>query len=150
TSGGIRERRTRQDAEVSRSDQFPDVDAVIAASVFDVYDEALVPLVFQGYADDVARRCADVWVDSGAAVLEVAAGTGAVTRALADTLPASVAITATDIVPGMLDRAQQVGTSRLVEWQRADALALPFDDASFDLVVCAFGAMFFDPPSTAF
>jgi ubiquinone/menaquinone biosynthesis C-methylase UbiE len=72
------------------------------ASVFDVYEELLVPLCFQGYADDLAARLDGV---SDGSVLEVACGTGAVTRVLAGALPPSVAVTATDIVPGMLERA---------------------------------------------
>jgi SAM-dependent methyltransferase len=118
-----------------------------AASVFDVYDELLVPLLFAVYADDVAARLADVPAD---ALLELAAGTGAVTRALASTLPDDVAITATDIVPGMIDRARRIGTARPVDWRPADALSLPFAPESFDVVVCQFGAMFFDPKADAF
>jgi SAM-dependent methyltransferase len=69
---------------------------------------------------------------------------------LADALPSSVAITATDLVPGMLERARQQGTSRGVTWDVADALTLPYDDASFDVVVCQFGAMFFPDKVDAF
>lgn len=116
-------------------------------SLFEVYDRLLVPLVFQDYADDVAARLAGL---SDATVLETAAGTGVLTRVLAQTLAAGVGITATDIVPGMLERAQTVGTARPVAWELADALALPYDDGSFDVVVCAFGAMFFAPHDVAF
>src|SRR5882724_10534681 len=92
---------------VPNPDLAADVDRVVSSSVFDVYDQILVPLIFQTYADDLAERCADLRSGS---LLEIAAGTGVATRALADTLPDSTAITATDIVPGMLDRAQSVGT----------------------------------------
>jgi SAM-dependent methyltransferase len=117
------------------------------ASVFDVYDELLVPLCFQRYAEDLAARLADV---RGGSVLEVACGTGAATRVLARALPESVAITATDIVPGMVERAQRGGTVREVTWDVADAAALPYDDESFDVVVCQFGAMFFPSKADAF
>jgi SAM-dependent methyltransferase len=117
------------------------------ASVFDVYDELLVPLCFQGYADDLATRLGDVRRGD---VLVIACGTGVDTRVLADALPASVAITATDLVPGMVERAQQRGTSRAVTWDVANALTLPYDDASFDVVVCQFGAMFFPAKADAF
>ncbi|HEY3670588.1 MAG TPA: class I SAM-dependent methyltransferase [Acidimicrobiia bacterium] len=117
------------------------------ASVFDVYDELLVPLCFQGYADDLATRLGDVRRGD---VLVVACGTGVDTRVLADALPASVAITATDLVPGMVERAQQRGTSRAVTWEVANAVTLPYDDASFDVVVCQFGAMFFPAKADAF
>jgi SAM-dependent methyltransferase len=69
---------------------------------------------------------------------------------MADALPASVAITATDLVPGMVERARQVGTSRPVTWDTADAGSLPYDDKSFDVVVCQFGAMFFPSKPVAF
>ena len=117
------------------------------ASVFDVYDELLVPLCFQGYADDLATRLADV---RDGELLVVACGTGVDTRVLADALPSSVTITATDLVPGMVARAQQRGASRSVTWDVADALHLPYDDASFDVVVCQFGAQFFSAKADAF
>ena len=120
---------------------------VLASSVFDVYDELLVPLVFQQYANDLVGRVADV---RGGSILEVAAGTGVLTRAMADALPGDVAITATDLVPGMVERARQVGTARPVTWEHADAVALPYDADSFDVVVCQFGAMFFESPADAF
>lgn len=117
------------------------------ASVFDVYDELLVPLVFHDYAADAVDRLSDLRHGS---VLEVAAGTGAATRALAAALPVEVAITATDLVPGMIERARQVGTVRPVTWEQADVMALPYESESFDAVVCQFGAMFFDPKPDAF
>jgi ubiquinone/menaquinone biosynthesis C-methylase UbiE len=122
-------------------------ESVVSASVFDVYDELLVPLVFQAYADDVARELGDMRAGS---ILEVAAGTGVVTRALAAVLPGDVTITATDLVPGMVDRARRAGTSRPVAWEQADVMALPFEPGSFDAVVCQFGAMFFEPKRDAF
>lgn len=115
--------------------------------LFEVYDELLVPLVFQAYAEDTVDRVADV---TEGALLETAAGTGVITRLLAARLPAAVAITATDLVPGMLQRAEQVGTARPVTWEVADALDLPYADASFDVLVCGFGAMFFAPHADAF
>jgi ubiquinone/menaquinone biosynthesis C-methylase UbiE len=76
-------------------------------------------------------------------VLETAAGTGVVTRALAMHLPDDVGITATDLNEPMLAQAQSALSGTRVKWRQADALALPFDAASFDVVACQFGAMFF-------
>jgi ubiquinone/menaquinone biosynthesis C-methylase UbiE len=119
----------------------PESDKVFAGSIPENYDRYLVPLIFQGYADDMARRIA---ARSPKAVLETAAGSGVVTRALAAVLPLDAAYTATDLNPPMLDRAQrrQAGDAR-INWRQADAQALPFDDRSFDVVCCQFGAMFF-------
>jgi SAM-dependent methyltransferase len=120
---------------------------VESASVFDVYDELLVPLCFRAYADDLAARLAGL---DDAALLVVACGTGVETRVLSAALPPSVAITATDIVSGMVERARRHGTTRAVTWDVADAAALPYDDATFDVVVCQFGAMFFPDKVAAF
>jgi SAM-dependent methyltransferase len=118
-----------------------------SAALADVYDDFLVPLIFEPYADDVIRRLTGVGEGS---VLEVAAGTGAVTRRLATALPDAVAITATDLMQPMLDRAVRVGTARPVRWQQADVMELPFESESFDAVVCQFGVMFFNPKADAF
>ena len=106
-----------------------------------------MPLIFEPYATALARRLARQRVSR---ILELAAGTGVVTRALAAMLPPSVAITATDLNQSMIDRAIAVGTSRPVEWRQADALRLPFGDATYDAVVCQFGVMFFADKPMAF
>ena len=122
-------------------------DLVFAGSVPELYDRYLVPLIFQPYADDLVARLAQLAPSS---VLEVAAGTGVVTRAMAAGLPESVAITATDLNQPMIDHAQSVGTARPVHWRAADVMDLPFDDASFDAVVCQFGVMFFPDRAAAY
>ena len=78
-----------------------------------------------------------------ARVLETAAGTGIVTRALLRALPGSVAIVATDLNQPMVDHAAAQVSSSRVTWQKADAQSLPFPDGAFDAVVCQFGVMFF-------
>ena len=83
-------------------------------------------------------------------MLEIAAGTGAATRALARALPARVELVSTDLNQAMLDRAAALGTQRPVQWKQADAGQLPFDDASFDVVTCQFGVMFFPDKARAF
>ncbi len=125
----------------------PDTDKVFSGSIPKLYEQYLVPLIFEPYAADLAQRLASRPV---ARVLEIAAGTGVVTRKLASVLPESVSIVATDLNQPMLDLASEVGTRRPVEWRRADAMQLPFADATFDAVVCQFGVMFFPDKSKAF
>ncbi|WP_181017583.1 class I SAM-dependent methyltransferase [Zemynaea arenosa] len=115
-------------------------DTAFAGSIPELYERYLVPLIFAPYATDLAARARR---HQPSDVLEIAAGTGAVTRRLVDDLPPSTRIVSTDLNQAMLDVASRRGTARPVTWQRADAMALPFADASFDLVVCQFGAMFF-------
>lgn len=122
-------------------------DAAFAGSIPEVYDRHLVPLIFEAYAADLATRLERL---RPASVLELAAGTGVVTRALAQRLPATVAITASDLNQPMLDVGARRGTSRPVHWRQADAMDLPFDDDSFDAVVCQFGAMFLPDRPRAF
>jgi ubiquinone/menaquinone biosynthesis C-methylase UbiE len=117
------------------------VDKVFAGSIPEFYERFMVPLIFEPYALDLAARLAKT---RPAAVLETAAGTGVVTRALAAALPAETRLTITDLNQPMLDHAKsrQPADSRIT-WKQADALALPFEDRSFDAVACQFGAMFF-------
>lgn len=116
-------------------------DKTFAGSIPEIYDRFMVPLIFEPYARDLAERLAKAAPNN---VLETAAGTGVLTRAMLACLPAGTRIVATDLNQPMLDRAaaRQSGDGR-VTWKQADALALPFADQSFDAVACQFGAMFF-------
>jgi ubiquinone/menaquinone biosynthesis C-methylase UbiE len=116
------------------------VDTAFTGSVAQFYERYMVPLIFEPYAVDLARRIAEA---GPARVLEIAAGTGVVTRQLAATLDGAAQIVATDLNPGMIEEAARIGTAREVQWRQADAMQLPFEDASFDAVACQFGAMFF-------
>ncbi|MEO8342513.1 MAG: methyltransferase domain-containing protein [Gallionella sp.] len=122
-------------------------DRVFAGSIPQLYEQYLVPLIFEPYAADLAKRLAS---RRPARVLEIAAGTGVVTRQLAQALPSGTSIVATDLNQPMLDHAAAVGTSRPVEWRQADAMQLPFQDGTFDAVVCQFGVMFFPEKSKAY
>jgi SAM-dependent methyltransferase len=124
-----------------------DHDTIFAGSIPKLYEMYFVPLIFEPYAQDLAQRLASRPL---ARLLEIAAGTGVVTRALASRLPGDVAIVATDLNQAMLDQAAAVGTARPVEWRQADAMQLPFPDESFDAVVCQFGVMFFPDKAKAF
>src|SRR4051794_13146782 len=110
----------------------------------EAYDEYLVPAVFQPYADDLAAR---VVRHRPRDVLELAAGTGVLTRALTTSLP-EARVTATDLNVAMVD----VGSAHVpaATWRQADAMKLPFGDASADLVACQFGVMFFPDRPVAY
>ncbi|MBW8363728.1 MAG: methyltransferase domain-containing protein [Rhizobium sp.] len=125
----------------------PESDTIFAGSIPRLYEEYLVPLIFQPYADDLASRLAARPLSR---VLEIAAGTGVLTRRLASALSEDVTIVATDLNRPMLDMAAKIGTSRPVEWHQADAMQLPFGEAQFDAVVCQFGVMFFPDKPKAF
>src|SRR5258705_2315785 len=125
----------------------PDTDKVFAGSIPKLYDTHLVPLIFEPYAADLVNRVSSRPLSR---VLEIAAGTGVVTRALASRLPECVSVVATDLNQAMLNQAATVGMKRSVEWRQADAMQLPFEDATFDAVVCQFGVMFFPEKPKAF
>ena len=105
------------------------------------YDQGLGSVIFDDYASDISRRAEKL---SPASVLELASGTGIVSRKLRNALPVTTKLTVTDLNPPMLEVARgKFSTGQNVEFQQADAMNLPFDDNSFDLVVCQFGVMFF-------
>ena len=125
----------------------PRPESAFVGAVPVAYETYMVPLLFEPYAADLVERLASL---GPSRVLEVAAGTGVVTRAMASRLPARVSIVATDLNRPMLDQAAALGTSRPVEWRQADAMQLPFRDGGFDAVVCQFGVMFFPDKPRAF
>jgi ubiquinone/menaquinone biosynthesis C-methylase UbiE len=115
-------------------------DKVFSGSIPELYDRLLVPLIFEPYASDLATRIAHATPRD---VLETAAGTGALTTAMVSRLPASTRIVSTDLNQPMLDyAAAKPALQGRVTWRQADAQALPFDDAAFDVVTCEFGMMF--------
>ena len=116
-------------------------DKEFTGSIPEFYDTFLVPLIFECYADDLAKRTALL---SPSAVLETAAGSGVVPRALAPRLGPEARYVVTDLNQPMLDHAaNKQGTDDRLDWRQADALDLPFDDGTFDAVLCQFGVMFF-------
>jgi SAM-dependent methyltransferase len=124
-------------------------DAAFSGSIPEIYDRLLVPLIFEDYAADLARRVGELKPQT---VLEIAAGTGVATRAMASRLPwASTKLIATDLNQPMLDYAKaKHPEGGQVEWRQADALNLPFAGNTFDVVICQFGAMFFPDKARAF
>jgi ubiquinone/menaquinone biosynthesis C-methylase UbiE len=125
-----------------------ETDRVFTGSIPENYDRYMVPLIFKPFAADLAQRAATL---SPGAVLETAAGTGVVTRALAPRLSPGASYIITDLNQPMLDyAASRLAPDSRIKWRQADALALPFENAAFDLVCCQFGAMFFPDRSSAY
>jgi SAM-dependent methyltransferase len=105
------------------------------------YDQFLGPRIFHQFADDLVGRVGELAPRS---VLELAAGTGIVTRRLRDALPDGCAILATDLNSPMLKVAKsKFRADESIDFEPADATNLSFDDASYDVCVCQFGVMFF-------
>jgi ubiquinone/menaquinone biosynthesis C-methylase UbiE len=123
-----------------------EADKIFAGSVPAIYDRHLGSVIFEPYAIDLAARVAHLKPQR---ILEIAAGTGIVSRAIARQLP-DAAILATDLNQPMLDEAVSLTKAMNVTYGLADAQALPFDDGAFDAVVCQFGVMFFPDKPTAF
>jgi ubiquinone/menaquinone biosynthesis C-methylase UbiE len=117
----------------------PATDTFFAGSIPAIYDRLMVPMLFEPYAADVAKRAKGF---GSRDILETAAGTGVVTRALHHALP-DANIVATDLNPAMLEAAAERLKSGKVRYQAVDAQDLPFEDQCFDLIVCQFGVMFF-------
>jgi ubiquinone/menaquinone biosynthesis C-methylase UbiE len=125
-----------------------EADKVFAGSIPENYDRYMVPLIFEPFAANLAQRAASL---SPSAVLETAAGTGVVTRALAPKLSPNASYVVTDLNQPMLDyAASRQSPDNRIKWRQADALALPFENATFDLVCCQFGAMFFPDRSSGY
>lgn len=119
----------------------PAENVAFVGSIPENYDRYLGPVLFEPYAKDLAER---VHVPDGGSLLEVACGTGIVTRRLRDRLSPGVRIVATDLNEAMIKfAARKFRSDENIEWKPADALDLPFGDQSFDAVVCQFGLMFF-------
>lgn len=125
-----------------------DVSASFTGSIPEHYDSCLGPAWFDAFAEDLARRLP---VKSPGDVLEIACGTGRVTRRLRERLDPAFRLVASDLSKPMLDYARgKLGDHKGIEWREADAVNLPFRDGEFGAVVCAFGIMFVPDKQAAF
>lgn len=111
------------------------------------YDHFLGPLFFEPYAIEVAKRIDPSPVSIA---LEIAAGTGRVTRHIRECIAASAKLIASDVSEEMLAEAKKKLSHLDIDWQNIDAQQLPFKDNSIDLVVCCFGYMFVPDKTKAF
>ncbi|MEY2453134.1 MAG: hypothetical protein QOD92_2708 [Acidimicrobiaceae bacterium] len=113
-------------------------------SMPEAYERWLAPTVFHPFAVDLARRAV---AHTPTRILELAAGTGVLTRELV-AMDSAAALTATDLNVAMVD----LGLRRApgAAWRQADAMDLPFGAGEFDLIACQFGVMFFPDKPAAF
>jgi len=118
----------------------PPEHASFVGSIPDIYDRCLGPLFIVPYARELASR---ISLDAGGQLLELACGTGLLTREIVSVVPPTTTIEATDLNDAMLAIAAARLTAPNVRWRMADAMALPFDGGVFDAAVCGFGVMFF-------
>lgn len=117
-----------------------DVAASFGGSMPEYYDRIMGPGQFDVFAADLARRLP---AKPAGDVLEIACGTGILTRRLRERLDRGVRLVATDVSTAMLDYARgRLAAVPGIEWREADAASLPFTDGTFGAVVCAFGVMF--------
>ena len=115
--------------------------ARFVGSIPENYDRGLGPVLFADWAEDVAQLVAEFKPTS---VLELAAGTGIVTRRLRNAIGSDCELVASDLNPPMLEIAQtKFHKDEFVQFEQADATDLKFDDEDFDFVICQFGVMFF-------
>lgn len=121
-----------------------DVAQQVVQSPAEVYDEYFVPALFQQWGSIVTDAAG---VAQGDRVLDVACGTGALTRAAADRAGAAGHVTGLDPNEAMLEVARRKDTR--IEWQTGVAESLPFADECFDRVVSQFGLMFFEDKPAA-
>ena len=137
----VRRSKGSDDNRDGKGNIMSDRAADFTGSIPAFYDHGLGSVFLADFADDIARRVA---ASAPTRVLEIAAGTGIVTRRVRDLLPQEAQVIATDLNPPMLAVARRkFRPDEKVEFQPADATALPYPGASFDVVVCQFGVMFF-------
>ena len=115
--------------------------SAFTGSIPRLYEQYLVPVIFTPYAEDLVARVAGF---APQRVLEVACGTGIVTRRLLERLPASTRLVATDLNQAMIDVASaRTPHDPRLTWRVADGTALPFGAGEFDAVTGQFGVMFY-------
>jgi ubiquinone/menaquinone biosynthesis C-methylase UbiE len=124
-----------------------DRNVLFRGAVPENYDRYLGPVIFEPWAEDLVLRLAGKKYER---ILEIACGTGIVTRRLRDALPATTEIVATDLNADMFEFAKaKFGNRENIVWQQADASALPFSNCLFDAAICQFGVMFIPDKAAA-
>src|SRR5687767_9549477 len=124
-----------------------ELNATFAGSIPEYYDACLGPAWFDPFAQDLAERLPS---KPPGDVLEIACGTGLLSRRVRERLEPGVRFVATDLSKAMLDYARAKLPSANIDWREADAAKLPFGDGEFGAVLCSFGVMFVPDRRAAF
>jgi SAM-dependent methyltransferase len=112
----------------------------------EIYERYLVPAIFAPWAPELVEAAG---VRPGQRVLDVACGTGAVTRLLADRVGQTGRVVGLDLNAGMLATARAAVTNTRIEWLEGNAMHMALPDAAFDAVVCQQGLQFFPDKAAA-
>jgi len=111
----------------------------------EIYEQHMVPAIFARWAPALVDAA---HVRAGERVLDVACGTGVVTRLVAERVGPKGRVVGLDLNPGMLATAQTAASGLSIEWHEGSALSMAVADATFDAVLCQQGLQFFpDRPS---
>ena len=110
----------------------------IPANIFDTYERAMVPAVFEPWGRRLVEAAE---LKRGDRVLDVACATGIVARLATEHVGRDGAVTGLDLMGGMLEVAR--GLEPSIDWVEADAASMPLPDGSFDVVLCQQGLQFF-------
>jgi SAM-dependent methyltransferase len=113
--------------------------AQISGTPAEIYEQHMVPAIFARWAPDLVEAAG---VRTGERALDVACGTGAVTRLLAERVGPAGKVVGLDINPGMLAVARLAAPSGSIEWLEGSVAKMPLPDASFDAVICQQGLQF--------
>lgn len=107
----------------------------------ETYEQYFVPAMFLPWATILLRYASP---QPGERVLDVACGTGIVARQAAPLVEADGQVAALDMNPAMLAvaRALPAPSGATIHWQEGNAMALPFTDGAFDVVLCQHGLQF--------
>lgn len=107
----------------------------------EMYEHYFVPAMFLPWATILLRHAAP---QSRERVLDVACGTGIVARQAAPLVGADGQVVALDMNPAMLAvaRALPAPSGATINWQEGNAMAMPFPDGAFDVVLCQHGLQF--------
>jgi SAM-dependent methyltransferase len=117
----------------------------ISGTPAEIYEQHMVPAIFARWAPELVDAAG---VGTGDCALDVACGTGAVARLLAERVKPTGRVVGLDINPGMLAVARLAAPSQNIEWLEGSAVKMPLPDATFDAVVCQQGLQFFpDKPA---